>query len=135
LKSHTTHIKIFIDGYNSTGLINTQYCCDEPMQVTSYGNLFASVDQLSSNSQSARMSFSQVQPVFIVENYLSSCSYLTFQNEFRNTFLDSPVPKKSTVSHLVNLFHETGSVHDRNRSTWPSVLMHALLNMVDISNT
>jgi transposase len=68
------------------------------------------------------MSFSQVQRVFIVEHYLASRSYLTFQNEFRDTFPDFPVPNKSTVSRLVNRFRDTGSAQDRNRSGRPSVL-------------
>jgi hypothetical protein len=57
------------------------------------------------------MSFSQVQPVFIVEHYLASRSYLTCQNEFRDTFPDSPVPRKSTISRLVNSFRDTGTLH------------------------
>jgi hypothetical protein len=65
------------------------------------------------------MSFSQVQRVFIVEHYLTSHSYLTCQNEFRDTFPDSPVPNKSTVSRLVNRFRDTGSVQDINRSGRP----------------
>jgi hypothetical protein len=68
------------------------------------------------------MSFSQVQRVFIVEHYLEYRSYLTCQNEFRYTFPDSPVPKKSTISRPVNRFRDTGSVQDRNRSGRPSVL-------------
>jgi hypothetical protein len=48
----------------------------EPTKVTSYCNLLAPVRQLSFNSRSARMSFSQVQRVFIVENYLAFRSYL-----------------------------------------------------------
>jgi hypothetical protein len=63
-----------------------------------------------------------VQRVFIVEHYLASRSYLTCQNEFRDTFPDSPVPNISTISRLVNRFHNTGSVQDRNRSGWPSDL-------------
>jgi hypothetical protein len=70
---------------------------------------------MSSNSRSARMSFSQVQRVFIVEHYLASRSYLTCQNEFRDTFPNSPVPNKSTISRLVNRFRDTESVQDRNR--------------------
>jgi transposase len=68
------------------------------------------------------MSFSQVQRVFIVEHYLASRSYLTCQKEIRDTFHDSPVPNKSTVSRLVNRFRDTGSLQDRNRSGRPSVL-------------
>jgi hypothetical protein len=94
----------------------------EPMQVTSCFNLLAPVRQLSSNSRNARMSFSQVQRMFIVEHCLASRSYLTCQNEFWYTFPDSPVPNESTLSRLVNRFRDTGSVQDRNRSGRPSVL-------------
>jgi transposase len=87
------------------------------------------------------MSISQVQRVFIVEHYLASPSYLTCQNEFRNTFPFSPVASKSTISRLMNRFSDTGSVQDRNRSGRPSVLScikheekSASLNAVDISN-
>jgi transposase len=68
------------------------------------------------------MSFSQVQRVFVVEHYLASRSYSTSQNEFSETFPDSPVPNKSTISRLVNRFRDTGSVQDRNRSGRPPVL-------------
>jgi hypothetical protein len=77
----------------------------EPTQVTSCCNLLAPVRQLSFNSRSARIYFSHVQRVFIVEHYLVSRSYLSYQNEFRDTFPDF-----------------TGSVRDRNRSDRPSVL-------------
>jgi hypothetical protein len=63
-----------------------------------------------------------VQRVFIVEHYLASRSYLTYQNEFMDTFPDSPVPNKSALSRLVNHFRDTGSVQDRNRSGRPSML-------------
>jgi hypothetical protein len=81
------------------------------------------------------MSFSQVQRVFIFEHYLASRSYLTCQNQFRDTFPDSPAPDKSTVSRQVNRFRDTGSVQDRNRSGRPSVLSDDSLDAVDISNT
>jgi transposase len=88
------------------------------------------------------MSFSHVQRMFIVEHYLASHSYLTCQNEFKDTFPDFPVPNISTISRLVNRFRDTGSVQDRIRSGLPSVLsddgldtMHALLNAVEISST
>jgi hypothetical protein len=109
-KSHATDIKIFIDGCNSAKFdwINEHtkkaVTIQKPTQVTSCCNLLAPVRQLSFNSRSARMSFSQVQRVFIVERYLASRSYLTCQNEFRDTFSDSPVPNKSTISRLVNRF-------------------------------
>jgi hypothetical protein len=82
----------------------------EPTQVTSCCNLLAPVRQLFSNSRSARMSFWQVQRVFIVEHYMASRSYLTCQNEFRDTFPDSRVPNKSTLSRLVNRFRDTGTL-------------------------
>jgi hypothetical protein len=49
--------------YNLIGLINTHIAVtiQEPTYVTSCYNLLAPVGQLSSNSRSARMSFSQVQ--------------------------------------------------------------------------
>jgi hypothetical protein len=50
-----------------------------------------------------------------------------------NTFPDSPVPNKSTVSRLVNRFRDTGSVQDRNRSSRPSVLRDE--SLVDIRQT
>jgi hypothetical protein len=105
----------------------------EPTQVTSCYNLLASVRQLFLNSQSARMFFWQVERVIIVEHYLISRSYLTFQNEFRDTFPDSPVPNKSIISRLVNRFHDAGKVQDRNRSGRPSVLSDD--NLDDILQT
>jgi hypothetical protein len=59
------------------------------------------------------MSFSQVQRVFVVEHYLASRPYLTCQNEFRDTFADSPVPNKSTVFRLVNRFRDTSNMRKR----------------------
>jgi hypothetical protein len=53
---------------------------------------------------------------------LASRSYLICQNELRDTFPDSSVPNKSTISRLVNRFRDTGSVQDRNRSGRTSVL-------------
>jgi hypothetical protein len=94
----------------------------EPTYVTSCCNLLAPVRQLSFKSRSSRMYFSQVQWMFIVEHYLASRSYLTCQNQFRDTFPDSPVPNKSAISRLVNRFRDTGSVQDRNRSGRPSAL-------------
>jgi transposase len=60
--------------------------------------------------------------MFIVEHYLASHSYLTCQNEFRDTYPDFSVSNKSTVSRLVNRFYDTGNMQDRNRSGRPSVL-------------
>jgi hypothetical protein len=57
------------------------------------------------------MSFSQVQRAFIAEHYLASRSFLTCQNEFRDTFPDSPVPNKSTISRLVNRYSGTGTLY------------------------
>jgi hypothetical protein len=123
--------------YNSTGLINTHIAVtiQEPTQVTSCCNLLAPVRQLSLNSRSARMSFSQVQRAFIVEDYLASRSYLTCQNEFRDTFPDSPVPNKSTISRLVNRFRSLQKFFNGLHQTWEKEWMHASLNAVDIFTT
>jgi hypothetical protein len=120
--------------YNSSGLINTHIVVtiQEPTHVTSCYNLLAPVRQLSSNSRIARMSFSQVQLMFIVEHYLAYRSYVTCQYQFRDTFPDSPVPNKSTVSRLVNRFRDTRSVQDRNHSDWPSVLGDNSLAMLSV---
>jgi hypothetical protein len=99
------------------------------------GNLLSPVRQLSSNSRRARMSFSQVQLVFIVEHYLASRSYLTCQNEFRDILPDSPVPNKSTISRLVNRFHDREACRTETVQTREKEWMHAFLNAVDISNT
>jgi hypothetical protein len=100
--------------YNSIGLIDTDRCdYTRALAVTSCCNLLAPVRQLSFNSRSARMSFSQVQRVFIAEHYLASRSYSFCQNEFRDTFSDSPVPNKSTVSHLVNRFQSLQKILHR----------------------
>jgi hypothetical protein len=85
---------------------NIAVTLQKPMQVTSCCNLLAPVRQLSFNNRSAKMSFSQVQRVFIVEHCLASCSLLNCQNEFRDTFPDSSVPNKSTIYRLVNRFRE-----------------------------
>jgi hypothetical protein len=72
----------------------------EPTQVASCCNLFGPVHQLSSNSRRARMSFSQVQRVFIVEHYMTSRSYLTCQNEFLGTHF-SILPCQTNWQYLV----------------------------------
>jgi hypothetical protein len=114
--------------YNSTGFLS-QNRCDRSRHVfparASPSVVF--------NSRSIRMYFSQLQRVFIVEHYLPSPSYLTCQNEFRDTFIDSTVTNKSTISRLVNRFRDTGSVLDRNRSGRPSVTSDNSLN--DIRQT
>jgi hypothetical protein len=48
--------------------------------------------------------FLTVQRAFTVEHCSSPRSYLTCLNEFRDTFPDSPLPNKSTVSFLVSRF-------------------------------
>lgn len=42
------------------------------------------------------MAFSQVQRVFVVGHCLESRYYLTYYNEFKDTFPDYLVPNKST---------------------------------------
>jgi hypothetical protein len=76
----------------------------QPTQVTSCCNPPASVRLLSANSRSARMPFPQLLRVFTVERSLASSSYLTGQNIFRGTSLNSPLPNKSKISRLVDRF-------------------------------
>lgn len=63
--------------------------------------------------------------MFIVKYIMASCSYLSCQNDFWDTFPSSPKPNKLTISYLMNHFH-----HRRNSSLgytkheW----MHALFN-------
>jgi hypothetical protein len=104
---------IRLDQYTHNIVVTIQ----EPTQVTSCCNLLAPVRHLAFSSRSARMSFSQVQRVFIVEHYLASRSYLNCQNEFRDTFPDSPEPNKSTIRHLVYRLR-----HCRNSS--PGFIKH-----------
>jgi hypothetical protein len=94
----------------------------EPTQVTSRCNLLASVCHLSFYNRSVRVSFSQVQRVFVVEHCLASRLYVTCQNEFRDTFPDYPVPNRSTLSRLMNRFRDTRCLYDRNCSGRPYVL-------------
>jgi hypothetical protein len=69
---------------------------------------------------------------FIVEHYLASHSYLTSQNEFRDTFPDSPMPNKLTISHLVKHFYD--KLFTKLNKKWGKQWMHASLYAVDISN-
>jgi hypothetical protein len=92
---------------NSIGLINTHIAVtiQEPLR------------QLSSNSPTARMSFSQVQRVFIVEHYLASRSYLICQNEFRDTF-----PEFSCAKQIDNI--SSGEPFPRHRNSSPGCIKH-----------
>jgi hypothetical protein len=130
--SHATHIKICIDVCNSIQFewLKTQNIAvtiQEPTQVTSCSNLLAPVRHLSSNSRSARMSFSHVQRVFIVEHYLASLSYLTCQKECRDTLPDS---KKRTAQIL---FRSTFGVKRRYRTWWTFPTLNVTLFLSDFS--
>jgi hypothetical protein len=127
LKSHATLIKIFIDGCSSVQFdwINKDSIAltiQEPTQVTSCCDPLAPIRQLSFNSRSARMSFFTSATSVHFRILAGNSLLLDYQNDLRDTFSDSPVPNKSTVSRLVNRFRDTGSVLDRNRSGRPSVL-------------
>jgi hypothetical protein len=118
LESQATPIKIFIDVSNQvqfdrinkhalslwphTGPRRSRHVvtCSRP-----------SVRRLSSSSQIARTSFSQVQRFFTAEHCLASRSYLICQNVFRDTFPCSPVPNRPTMSRPVNSVRDTGCVH------------------------
>jgi hypothetical protein len=109
-KSHATHIKIFSVGCNS---IQFDWINKHTISLWQYKSPRRSRHVVTCSRQSVSCLqtvevqgclFSQVQRVFIIEHYLASRSYLTCQKEFRDTFPDSPVPNKSTISRLVNRF-------------------------------
>jgi hypothetical protein len=61
---------------------------------------------------------SHVLPVFFTSATSVHCrtllgisSSLNLQDEFKDTFLDSPVPNKSTISRPVNRFRVIGTLH------------------------
>jgi hypothetical protein len=106
-KSHATRIKIFINGCNSV-----QFDCINRLTISLwlYNSPRRSRHVVTWSHQSVvlkqskpKMSFSQVQRMFVVKHYLASRSYLTSHKVFR----DSLVPKRSTVFRLVNRFRET----------------------------
>jgi hypothetical protein len=89
----------------------------------------APVRQMSSNSPSARMSFSQVQRVLIVEHCLASRFYINCQTHF-SILLCHTNPNYLdwwTVSVTQGLF---AGLHQ----TWGKQWVHASLNAVDISD-
>jgi hypothetical protein len=103
--------------YNSIGLINTQYRCDDTRAHTGHAML-----QPVRAGPSVVFKQLKCKDVFFTSATSVHCrtlydtrSYLTFQNWFRDTFPDSPMPDKSTMCRLVNRFRDTGSVQDRNR--------------------
>jgi hypothetical protein len=98
-----------------------------PAQVTSRCSLPAP------NSLSA-VSSTQVRSFF--EHYLALRSQLTCQNEFRDTFSDSPVPKANQqLSRLVIRFRNAGNVQKRKRPGRASVLSDHTKRDIHISNT
>jgi hypothetical protein len=116
LKSHTTHTKIFIDGCNS---IQFNWINKHTILLWLYKSPCRSCHVITRSRQSVSCLstvwvhgslFSYVRWMFIVEHYLESHSYLTCQNEFMDTFPDSPVPNKSTMYRLVNHFHDSGTL-------------------------
>lgn len=82
-------------------------------------NLLAPLCQLSSNTGNAMMCFLQLQGGIIDENYVASRSlYFTCHNEFRDTFLDSPVTNKVTLSRLVNRDSSPGWIKHECMHRW-----------------
>jgi hypothetical protein len=73
---------------------------------------------------------------------MAFCSYLTCQDELSDIFPDFSVPKKLTISHMVNCYRDTASMQNRKHFGQRSVLSddsvgdtHELPNAMDISNT
>jgi hypothetical protein len=78
------------------------------------------------------MVFSQDQRVFILEHYFFTRSYAECRNAFRNSFPDTVVPNKSIIQHLVECFHETGSIGEKRHSGCPSVLSNDSLEDIRV---
>lgn len=96
--SHATYIKIYINNCKSQQFDwinkhNIAVTIREFTHVASCCNLLAPGCQFSFNSRNSTLIFSQVQRIIIVKHYLISRPYLTCQNQFRNTFIESPVSK------------------------------------------
>jgi hypothetical protein len=124
-KSRATHIKICIDGCNS---IQLHWINKHTILLWLYKS-----PRRWRHVTCSRQSVSCLQTVEVqgrlfhkcIECSLSNTTWhlvLTCQNEFRDTFPDSSVPNKSTVSRLVNRFRDTGSVQVSKSSGRPSVL-------------
>jgi hypothetical protein len=98
-KSHTTHIKIRIDGYNS---IKFDRIGKHTISLSLYRSKCRSRHVVTRSRQSVSCLStvevqecpSKAQCVFIVEHCLASLCYLTCQNSFRDTFPNYPVPNK-----------------------------------------
>jgi hypothetical protein len=80
-----------------------------------------SLYQLCVDNQGVRIISSQVQCVFIVICYLTSCSYLACQNDVMHKLPDSPVPEKLTLFCLIKCFCNTWSVNDNHLQSTFSV--------------
>jgi hypothetical protein len=107
--------------YDSIGLINTHYHCDYTRAHAGHAMLYpAHASLLVVFRQLKYKNVFFTSAVSVHCQTLPGISFLC--NEFRDTCPNSPGPKKSTVSHLVNRFRDTGSVQDTNHSSWPLVL-------------
>jgi hypothetical protein len=108
-KSHAPHIKTFVDGCNS---VQFDWINIRTISLWLYKSPRRSHHVVTCSLQSVScLRTVEVQRVFIVEHYLAYRSYLTCQNEFRDTFPDSPMPNKPTISRLVNRFRDAGTLH------------------------
>ena len=68
------------------------------------------------------MVFSQVQHVFILQQYFSTRPYAQVKRSLQARYPDALNINAMTISRLVDHFRETGGVHDRKRSGRSSVL-------------
>jgi hypothetical protein len=86
------HLLMIVIRYSSTALINTQYRCDHTRSHAGHVTSPASASPSVVFSSSAKMCFSQVQRVFVVEHCLASRYSLTCQKEITVTFPDFLAP-------------------------------------------
>ncbi|GFW97527.1 DUF4817 domain-containing protein [Trichonephila clavipes] len=68
------------------------------------------------------MIFSREQRIAIVEFLFSTKSYCHVINAFQQKYPGEKSPNASTITHLGQQFHDTGSVANRNRSGRASIV-------------
>jgi hypothetical protein len=133
LSSHTTHIKIFIDGCNS---IQFYWINKHTISLWLYESPCRSRHVVSCSHQSIScFQTVEVQQVFIVEHYLASHSYLTCQNEFRDTFSRLSCAKQIDNILSGEPFLSLQKLFTGLHQTWGKEWMHASVNTMHISNT
>jgi len=72
--------------------------------------------------------------VFILESYLKTMSYVHCRQSFFEKF-GMPAPVKSAIVNMIKKFRKTGSLLDKNRNRWKSVLTPGILQDIQTAIT